>query len=90
MSDETKAGIVALSWLTVFAVFVADPSPIRALLLIFTTVIELLFCKHDVEKEALRKSRQRYADHADFAIRKTSDSETEPEEKYRRIIGEWK
>ena len=90
MSDESKAGIVALSWLGVFAVFVADPSPIRALLLIFTTVVELLYCKHDVEREQLRRSRQRYADHADGAIRKTSDPETKPEEKFRTIIGEWK
>ena len=89
MSDETKAGIVSIIWISAFAVFVADPSPIRALLLIFTTVVELLYCKHDVEQEELRKSRNRYAAHTSEEIRKSmAAAEDElPEDRVKRIIG---
>ena len=89
MSDETKAGIIAVSWLTVFAVFCVEPSVIKALLLIFVTVVELLYIKHDAEREELRKSRERYLAHAGEEIRRnTAELADElPEERVKRILG---
>ena len=94
MSDETKAGIIAVSWLTVFAVFCVEPSVIKALLLIFTTVTELLYIKHDHEKEQLSKRARHNRERASVILHreleKLANEPLNSEEKYKTIIGEWK
>lgn len=95
MSDETKAGIVSISWLVVFAVFAVEPSVVKGLVLFFITVIELLYCKHDVEREQLRRREQRERSYASETLRRELDKPADPrteserltEEKYRYYTG---
>ncbi len=87
MSDETKAGVVAIVWLVVFAIFAVEPTVIKALITIFVTVVELIYCKHDVEKEQLRKRDRNIREQASENFRRELENHTYTKDE---IIGEWK
>lgn len=89
MTDEVKAAIVAGIWLGFLTVFCAEPGAMRGLLLIFVTVVLVMYVKHDAEQENLRRSRKRYADHADSEIRRNiaARRDEQPEDRIKRIIG---
>ncbi|MBR6968500.1 MAG: hypothetical protein IKH78_08200 [Ruminococcus sp.] len=87
MSDETKAGVVAIVWLVVFAIFAVEPTVIKALITIFVTIVELIYCKHDVEKEQLRKRDRNIRERASENFRRELENHTYTKDE---IIGEWK
>ena len=75
MSDEIKAGIVAGIELGFFAVFCAGPSVVRALLLIFVTVVLLMYIKHDYQDEQRRKRIKRLVEDDRRRLREAESEE---------------
>lgn len=70
MRDESRAAIVSVIWLVVFAIFALDPTPFKTLLWIAVTIIEAMYIRHDAERERAEKRQRRYVEYADEALRK--------------------
>ena len=91
MSDESKAGIVSFIWIGALAALAIETCVITAIILVFVTIIEAMYCKHDYVKEQLEKQNKRNRDIASGILhRELEKNSLSEEERYMSIVGEWK
>lgn len=96
MSDEAKAGIVSGIFLSALAALLASPSVTTALLLVFTLIVEAVYCRYDLRLEQIRKREKRERDLASRNLHRELNRPVDPQtelsrrsdEIYRRIIGD--